>query len=366
MYAIALNEEKFAARFADSCRDADLIVVGDTGSTDNTVDILKNKSVIVHNIHISPWRFDNARNAVLSLVPKDIDICISIDIDECLVEGWRSKIDKAWQESPNLNRIRYKYIWSWNENNTPKVEFINEKIHSRNGYTWLMPCHEYLKAHHNEEKVILLSDLVVEHHPDNDKSRSQYLSLLELGVKEKPYCDRSAYYYARELFFYKKYKEAVEEFKRYLNLNTATWKEERASSYRFLSDCYLELNNYDEAKNTALRSVLEYSETRDSWIQVAKVGYFTKDWHTCLWALNKAFQIDYDLEKQSGHTETDLCYGWYPYDLAAIAYYNLNQYDKAHLYGKLALNMSAQDTRLQSNLEFYIQKLKHENNSNNN
>lgn len=41
VYAIAKNEEKFAARWAASMREADNVVVLDTGSTDGTVEILK-------------------------------------------------------------------------------------------------------------------------------------------------------------------------------------------------------------------------------------------------------------------------------------------------------------------------------------
>jgi hypothetical protein len=43
--------------------------------------------------------------------------------------------------------------------------------------------------------------LQIHHHPDNDKSRGQYLPMLEMAVDEEPFNARNLYYYARELFF---------------------------------------------------------------------------------------------------------------------------------------------------------------------
>ena len=71
VYAIARNEEKFVNRWVDSILDADKIIVLDTGSTDNTVNILKERGVEVHQKTFKPWRFDVARNESLKLIPED-------------------------------------------------------------------------------------------------------------------------------------------------------------------------------------------------------------------------------------------------------------------------------------------------------
>lgn len=38
VYAISKNEEQFVERFCNSAKDADLILIADTGSTDGTVE----------------------------------------------------------------------------------------------------------------------------------------------------------------------------------------------------------------------------------------------------------------------------------------------------------------------------------------
>ena len=68
VYAISKNEEKFVERWVKSMDEADEIYVADTGSTDNTVELLKQKGIIVNSINIEPWRFDDARNKSLEFV----------------------------------------------------------------------------------------------------------------------------------------------------------------------------------------------------------------------------------------------------------------------------------------------------------
>ncbi len=61
VYAIALNEEKHVMRWLEATKDADVRLVADTGSTDRTVKILQGApNVIVHQISVQPFRFDDA------------------------------------------------------------------------------------------------------------------------------------------------------------------------------------------------------------------------------------------------------------------------------------------------------------------
>jgi len=102
VYTIALNEEQFVKRWHESAKDADYLLIADTGSTDKTVEIAESLGINVFKISINPWRFDDARNAALSLLPSDIDYCISLDMDEILSEGWRKELESL--EGSNVTR----------------------------------------------------------------------------------------------------------------------------------------------------------------------------------------------------------------------------------------------------------------------
>ena len=109
VYAICKNESKFVKRWVESMKEADEIYVLDTGSEDNTRDLLESLGVHVYKKTISPWRFDTARNESLKLVPSDCDICVCTDLDEVFESGWRAKLENIWEE--NITRLAYNYNW---------------------------------------------------------------------------------------------------------------------------------------------------------------------------------------------------------------------------------------------------------------
>ena len=86
--------------------EADKIFVLDTGSTDNTVKILKEKGVNIKVEKITPWRFDIARNKSLEMVPKNYDNCVCTDIDELFDKGWREELEKIWNKK--VKQVKYK------------------------------------------------------------------------------------------------------------------------------------------------------------------------------------------------------------------------------------------------------------------
>ena len=266
VYAIALNEEQFVERWYDSIKDADYILIADTGSKDRTVEVAKSLGINVVDVSISPWRFDDARNASLASIPLDIDYCIALDMDEIMLPGWRDHLEVAF--SLDITRPRYQYTWSWKdaEKGLPGLQYSGDKIHSRKGYRWKHPVHETINYYGSSKETQLWTDLEIHHYPDSSKPRSQYLPLLEMSVREEPSDDRNAFYYARELFFYGKLEESKKEFKRHLALPSATWKPERAASMRYLA-------KIDKVKTTYWleSAIAEAPGRREAVVELAQV-----------------------------------------------------------------------------------------------
>lgn len=341
VYAISKNEEQFVQRFCASAKDADYVIIADTGSTDNTAEIAKQNGAIVHNIMVSPWRFDKARDAALALIPADVDVCISLDLDEELQEGWRAEIERVWK--PDTTRLRYKFDWGQG------IAFYYEKIHHRKGYHWHHPCHEYPVADHRTKEIWAQTDmLLVVHKPDPTKSRGQYLDLLELAVKEDPKCPRNAFYYARELTFYGMWLEAVVALNKYLAMPEANWQNERCYAMRLLGKCYemLNQNGIDWLK----KACNEAPNTREPWVELADAYYKRSLWQECKDAALKALEVK---DKALVYTMDPTVWGARPHDLVAISAYNLGEKELAIEHGQIAVDLSPQDERLISNLTFY-------------
>ena len=342
VYTIALNEEQFIDRWYESAKEADYLLIADTGSTDGTFEKALDLGIHIADISVKPWRFDVARNVSLALIPSDIDYCIALDMDEVLLPGWRQELEGMLEKG--ITRPRYKYTWSWNADGTPGLQYGGDKIHARHGYVWKHPVHEVIVADRINE-VQEWTGLEIHHHPDNSKSRSQYLPLLELSVNEDPTDDRNAYYYARELFFVGEYEKATKEFKRHLSLSKAVWKPERAASMRYLSKCDVENKEY--WLNLAIE---ESPGRREPLVELATLHYENKEWQKCIDACLEALKIK---EKPLDYLCEEFAWGFLPYDYLAISYYYLGDKKNALKYGKKAHSLNKKDERLIKNLEFY-------------
>lgn len=340
VYAISKNEEMFVERFCNSAKDADLILIADTGSTDRTFDLGLDHGAEMRNICITPWRFDDARNAALALIPRDIDVCVSLDLDEELQPGWREEIERVWTEG--TTRLRYGFDWG------AGIVFKYEKIHARHGYRWTHPCHEYPIPYGITEQYADTDMLMVIHKPDSTKSRGQYLPLLEMSVKEDPNDPRNAFYYARELSFHGHWQRSIEECCRYLALPGADWPNERCYAYRVMSRCYSELGDWNNAIKAARLGVIEAPYTREPWCEVATIAYRQHQWAECYGAAMSALAIT---DKELVYTVDPEVWGAKPHDLAAIAAYHLGLKDAAILHAENALKYDPENDRLKSNLE---------------
>ncbi len=349
VYAICKNESSFAKRWVDSMSEADEIYVLDTGSTDNSAEILRDLGVNVKTEVISPWRFDEARNKSLSLLPDDTDICVCTDLDEVFEQGWRKYAEMAWDKG--AARLKYRYTWSFNADGSEGSVFWIEKIHSRQGYKWVNPVHEVLAWQDKaaaEPFAVMAEGIQLNHHPDATKSRGQYLPLLELAVGENPENDRNMHYLGREYMYYGRWQECIDTLKRHLNLKSATWADERCASMRFIARAYTALGEKYEAEKWYLRAVAEAGYLREPWLNFAELAYSNADWNLLVWLTEKALSIT---ERPRTYITDAASWGYRPYDLASLGYFYTGRKEKSLEYAQKALELSPNNDRLKSNCE---------------
>lgn len=246
VYTICKNEKHNVADWIASCAEADYIVVADTGSDDGTEQALRRirnefasvrgaPKVFVHKISIVPWRFDDARNAVLALVPADADVCIPMDLDERFSPGWRKALEAGW--TPEATACFYTYVFAHNADGTPSLQFLNNRIHARQGYRWKYPDHEGVYPYGHVGNTVQIPDLKIEQWQDRTKDRSGILMRLAMGVAEFPNDARTAHYYGRELMYYGQYRAALEHLERYTRL-PGGFPVEQAANADCIATCY--------------------------------------------------------------------------------------------------------------------------------
>jgi tetratricopeptide (TPR) repeat protein len=352
VYAICKNEEKFVEKWYNSMKEADKIFVLDTGSTDNTVKLLKSHNINVRKKRIKPWRFDVARNESLKMIPKDYDVCVCTDLDEVFNKNWRKEIEEKWKE--NTNRLRYIYNWSLDEYNNPKVSFYYEKIHSRNGYKWIYPVHEILEFDKKIENVETTDKIILNHYPDQNKSRDSYLPLLEISVKENPYNDRNMHYLGREYMYQGMWEKAISTLQKHINLNSSTWIDERSASMRFIARCYQELGNNEDAKKWLDKAIEETPYLRDPYVERALLEYKLSNWEEIKKYCLKALTI-------TSHQKTYIneVFSWDEtiYDLLSLSYYYTEDLPNSLININKALEINPNNQRIINNKKIIEEKL---------
>lgn len=349
VYAIAKNEEKHVKRWMNSVREADGVFVLDTGSEDNTAELLKSEGATVEKQMILPWRFDTARNISLSLVPEDADICVCCDLDEVFHHSWREKLEKAW--SAHVTRARYRYTWDFLPDGREGTVFYADKIHARKGYKWVNPVHEVLVCE-NEEKTITVPGIQLDHRADENKSRAQYLELLELAVRENPEDDRNMHYLGREYMFRGEYGKAIKTLKKHLLLKSALWRDERCASMRYIARCCENTGDITEAYKYHLLSIAEAPYLRESWIDAACFEYRREHWAGVVYFTEYALNIK---KRTDTYITEPQAWGDMPYDILSIAWYKLGDVQRAREYVKKAIELS-DEQRLKDNLALFMKE----------
>ena len=339
VYAIARDEEAFAARWMGSMSEADGVYVLDTGSGDGTAAALRDLGAHVVTERVEPWRFDAARNRSLELVPADGDVLVCTDLDEVFCPGWRAALEAAWR--PGCTTARYEYVWSFNADGSDGVKFWYEKVHKPGVCRWAHPVHEVLE--YAVPKVYCaVPGMRLEHHPDPAKSRGDYLRLLQLAVDESPEDARDRHYLGREYMFRGMWDEAIGTLKTHLALPGAVWRPERAASMVYIARCLRRLDRREEAELWLLRAAFEAPEQREPLVELAQLMAGQGRWPACERYCRRALDIR---EQDMTYAAEPDCWGARPWTLLAEACARQGRRDWAASCADMALRMGETDQR---------------------
>lgn len=339
VYSIACNEEQFVNRWYESAKEADYVLIADTGSSDSTVSIAESLGIVVYKIKVSPWRFDDAKNTALNLLPKDIDIAISMDMDEVLLSGWRNTLEANWEADATILNHKYRHNggdWQW-----------HSKIHARHNCKWVGAVHETL-SWSIPEKAIWSKDIFLDEWQDTTKSRRSYLSLLHKKISEGDEDWRTRYFLANDYQAIGNLDEAID------------W---RSESYAKCLDgpvvkSYIAKNvalNYKmqgdlESAKSWLGLAYNQSKERETLYEISKLYSSTGEHQIALKAALECLEIT---ECRDGFTYSADAWGSGPHDIVAISAYYCGDNELALKHGALALELDPDNPRLIENMKWY-------------
>ena len=359
VYAICKNEEQFVEKWVKSMSEADSIVVLDTGSTDGTVDKLRELGVTVKVKTYDPWRFDTPRNDAMDMAPEDCNILVSTDLDEILEPGWAAPLREKWIEGVH-ERAEYKYTWSHLADGSEGRSFAYNKIHTRK-WRWRHPVHELLfnietktENYTADQQLNLFNEIHLHHYPDPTKSRGSYLSLLELRAQEDPEDYYGLIYLGHEYYYRGYYDKAIDLLNKILSEYTQHYNViERASCHLFIGDSYFEKAKQGDQKSFD-KCILSYYNAiavdptyREPYLNLGKVLIHLKDYDAAEYYIKKGLKKSF---RHFNWLERDASWASEPYDLLCLACFYGGKKRDALAYAVKAQSMDKGNERLASNI----------------
>ena len=271
VYAICKNESQNIEKWANSMKEADCIIVLDTGSEDDSVEKLQKCGVRVFQQVINPWRFDAARNCALQYVPDYCNILVSTDLDEYFESGWADIIRKNWKDDD------YDLVEYFKYDVYPGINANMANIHSRK-FKWIYPVHEELYDGNIDHKILDLSNQIFLHHDrDFNKSRNFYDDLLKLRVIENPNDINGKVFYISFCIENKNYQESIKICYDLLN----NYKDKLDTQIKWfihikLAEIYIQLNDDENIEKEFNEAIMADEENIDSYIKYADYLYEIK------------------------------------------------------------------------------------------
>ena len=171
--------------------------------------------------------------------------------------------------------------------------------------------------------------------------------LYQLSVKEAPDDDRNVHYLGREYFFYRRWDDCIRTLKRHLSMPSATWKDERAASMRYIAKCYIHKGQKNVAEGWFYRAIAEAPHLREPWLDLAMMLYEDKRWEGVVYFTGRALEIR---ERPRTYMTDAEAWGSLPYDLRAIGLYETGRIAEALEAAKEAYNLEPSNNRLLENV----------------
>lgn len=338
VYTIALNEAQEVAGWLKATAGADYRLVVDTGSSDDTMKLLREGGAHVSSATVRPWRFDDAFNIALGLLPADVDVCFRVDMDERPRPGWRAVIDREWTEG--LCTLRYPYWWS------RELSFYTDKVHARHGFRYRGATHEGLCWRGDGQQTDKFTDdLVVDHFSKESKPRPGDLSILEEALREDPNDARMILHYGRELMRWERNEEAAAQIRRFLDL---TGEDGIDASFCWRQLAYCE----PEKRFEHLLRADQACSCASTQLALAEYYRDTEKWKECYSAAQHAIAfIRMTAGHGAGHWSDDIrLRGPLPHDLATVAGFNMWDFEAGygHAVEAVRRDPSRDPTRMQN------------------
>lgn len=327
---IVKNEEDVIARCLGCAQDiADEIVIVDTGSEDATAAVCRR---FTDDIYSMEWTddFAAARNFSFSKATKPY--VMWLDADDIIIgeNAARLKKLKAELDDTQPDTVMCKYVTARGGDGKPTFAYYRERIFRRESNPeWKGFVHECVTP----SGKTVYSDVEIDHAKIKAGNPRRNLEIYQKKIAEGVTLDgRNKFYYGRELFYNKLYREAICILSDCIADDNA-WSVNAVEACSVLSDCLSALGDADGAVEALCRSFRYGSPRAETICKLGGLFRIRDDRQAAFW-YQSALNCESDLAA-GAFCEPD-CMDFIPYVELSCCYYRLGDLPRAKKYHAMA------------------------------
>jgi glycosyltransferase involved in cell wall biosynthesis len=237
---IVKNEEAMLASCLESVKDADEIIVCDTGSEDRTVEVARRYTDKVFTDFVWCDDFAKARNHAKSKASGDW--ILSIDADEQLITpfcGVREAVARA------VNAVGCRLIAADNG----QTNVFPRLFRNAPEIPWVGAAHNYPNVHGEDVGDV---DIVYGYSPAHRRDPDRTLRILEKEVKD-PAKVRERFYLGREYFYRSRFEDTVITLGLYVQ--QSAFLAEKAEAFLIMARAYWSMKMGEDARDACLQAL---------------------------------------------------------------------------------------------------------------
>ncbi len=352
---IVKNEETVLTRCLDSVQGLfDELIIVDTGSEDSTCEIA---SRYTDKIYSYPWSLDFAAARNFSFSKATREYIFWMDADD-VFEVSRMEDFLTWKEKDfhDADMVFLPYYIVSDEDGNPLISCDRERIiRNHTGFLWEGRVHEVLTHPDLFSLAKFRLELPIFHKSIKTVYSDRNLRIYENQIKEGTTLTlRDTFYYGRELFYHKKWKDAIRQLTTFLQ-NPGSWKENRIEACRLLAKCFQNTSAREDAFAALFYSFSMDTPRAEVCCDIGELFLQKRQYRQAIFWYRMALSRPKD--ETSGAFILHDCYGYLPCIQMCVCYDRLGDTEKAEHYNKKAGLYHADAPAYLQNLK-YFQTLK--------
>jgi glycosyltransferase involved in cell wall biosynthesis len=332
----------------------DELVVVDTGSSDSTAEIARERGATVHDFE---WVDDFAAARNFAFDQCHGEWIVWLDHDDRVPTPAQKAFAELKQKvmgSADVDAVMVPYRTGFADAD-PSIctfSFDRERVIRRAaGLRWGGVVHEVIGV--APGRSLRWPAAWVEHRstPGDAKDADRNLKILERAVIGGDRSARTLFYYANELRDHRRWEKALTIYREYLSHDAVDW--EKYAALLYMSECAAALGDDDLHMAHLLEAMILDSRRAEAFNRIGMSFYGKREWERAI----PFFTAASTLVRPAEGFVNDSDYTWVPWDYLSICCSELGRYQKALEHTMRALPTSTDRKRLMDNINFYLDRL---------